>query len=523
MGRVQRHLPALYWPSIAAMLVPVVWFSYLPLSDSASHIYIAKTLVDWYVRHDALVRQYFVPNPTIPPNWTGHLILAATMLLFSANVAEKVVVITYAMLFFSALRYAVSFSGRSNTYLSFFAFPLVYNLQFHWGFLNFCFSLAFYLFFLGAYLRYESSPGFLGRVSLFVLAILSYLSSPIGFLELIITAGFLWLHKWITERGGLAGLRKAVVDFTLIFGPSVALYAYFLKNKLPIGPDRADWPTPRYAAATLFTLAPLASFRPSERAAGFIVAVLLAAATSLALWNGLRSRAGLAGTRFLYLAGILGGVVFLSPSSWGGGTMITPRLVYFPVFAVVMFLASQPPPPSLRVMAPAVSLAVAGYLLAVHVPLYARYDRAVTEALSLVRAIPPGHTFALRSFQSPFTVPLSPGSDTPSIGSVGEYLCVDRDLIDLNDYEARTNHFPLIYRALITGNPSTEQAACGDVFPWQGTPDYVMGWGLHAPQLDHMGDELSHCGYVRANLAKQHPNFALFRRLQSTPNPANSN
>jgi hypothetical protein len=137
-------------------------------------------------------------------------------------------------------------------------------------------------------------------------------------------------------------------------------------------------------------------------------------------------------------------VLFLAPTSGGGGTLLTPRQALFTVLLLALCLAADP------ARLPAWwTIAVVSILLtaALHVsrwPFYIRYDAAMRDFI--------GGTPWMQRGQLLFAAPLDcdhPGPDPTSAapclsGHAGAYAALVRHAVLVNDYELQTGHFPLV-------------------------------------------------------------------------------
>ena len=228
--------------------------------------------------------------------------------------------------------------------------------------------------------------------------------------------------------------------------PSAILYLLFLAGRVETGRNLLEWPSLRYAASNLFKLTPLSTFFPAEQYLAAGLAVFLASAVVL---FGLRAfRRDLSGLNYLILAITGGLLVFVAPVSATGGTMITPRLVYFPLFALLLWLASQPAGRPWRIIFAAAGVIAGLGLGALHWPVYVRYDRLMTAFVSEAGRSAGGSTMIFVTFRNKYAHSLDPGSQevNPS-GSAGAYVAASQGLVYLNNYEAQTDHFPFLFQS----------------------------------------------------------------------------
>ena len=328
-------------------LVPLFVFDFIPTADGPIHVYNAKLLLNYLVYRDPLVLQFFTLNPVPVPNWLTHFAMAGLMLVTTPHRAETMIMAGYVVLLPLAFRYAVR-SVRSNSNgIEFMIFPLIYNSHFHWGFFNFCYSLALYLFVVGYWLRHRSHMTVRSAACWSALIVLLYFANPVGFIEALLAV--LVLSAWAaltsasdTPSARIRALARTWTVVAVAFFPTFILYAWYITFRLNRGRDGTQWPTIRYAAANLLTLAPIQTFVPAERLIGIGLSMTVAVVVAVALIRAARSRAGFQDGGYLLLALIAAAIVMISPVTATSGTMITPRLVYFPLFALLFWLSTQP-------------------------------------------------------------------------------------------------------------------------------------------------------------------------------------
>ena len=134
-------------------LVPIWWFPYFPSQDGPGHLYNAYLLSGWSNSSFPIDRSFFAFNPAPVPNWLGSVLLALLIKITTPLRAEKLALTLYVVFLPVAMRYGARSVRSDARYLYFLAFAFVYNWFFHLGMLNFCISLAWYLLFIGYWIR----------------------------------------------------------------------------------------------------------------------------------------------------------------------------------------------------------------------------------------------------------------------------------------------------------------------------------------------------------------------------------
>jgi hypothetical protein len=432
----------LFWVAIVALLMPLVLVHYFPSADGPSHVLNASLLNRMLFQGDPQLKDWFTLNPVAVPNWSGHLILMVLLPILSGPVAERVLVGIYVLGFLLAFRYMLRGLARETQGWEFMALPLVYNMHLYWGFYNFCLSLAAYLFLLGFFLRHEGAWNRVRVALLACLALLLYLSHGLMFLFGLLTVILLPL---VRRRSDLSGAFRAMCIPALAFLPAVLLYIDFALFRVRRADSIVEWPQLRYSASLLFSLSPLASFVGPERLLAAAYALLVYGLVALRLWQ-LRHKWPAPELLCLALVGALS--VFLMPVTASGGTMITPRLVYLPVFVLIGWLVCAPIPRPWPLVGAALSIAIAASMQLVRIPLYRVYDREMTQlSASLTPQVHPAGLYAEDTGKLIGPLTNSGRSSAPDISpSALAFLGVSKKAMILSNYEAHQDHFPLLFR-----------------------------------------------------------------------------
>lgn len=182
---------------------------------------------------------------------------------------------------------------------------------------------------------------------------------------------------------------------------------------------------------------------------------------------------------------------FLAPRGLAGGAVLHPRLSLLPVFCAWLWLGAAELGTRMRraVMGGAVVLSLAA--LAVRAPVHAGLARQLDEYLSIRESVRPGSVLlplcyaraGLDEREEPLSDRVEPFVHAAS------YLAVERQALDLANYEGNKRHFPLLFRPEV--NPYTRMGPYGGI---EGSPpcvefltysernqrviDAVLTWGL---------------------------------------------
>jgi hypothetical protein len=188
---------------------------------------------------------------------------------------------------------------------------------------------------------------------------------------------------------------------------------------------------------------------------------------------------------------------YVLPDEMLNGQFLRPRLALFMCLTLILWLGSGIRSRSVRNVAIAVSAIASVGLLATRMPAYGQADSLVREYVSASSAIEGNRTLLALNF-------LQYGPDLPGHGRIpadvhifqhtSGYIASGRNVVDLANYEANTEDFPVEFR-----QPMNPYKKLGDIENNQGrisqvnlsgygtdggTVDYVLLWGAHARRED---------------------------------------
>jgi len=225
-------------------LAPIIDTTFFPSLDGPSHLYNANLIKELLFDQNAYLAAYYSMNPILAPNWIGHFILMSFDLFLSAAYAEKWLLLIYFIglpLAFRSLIHAISPKGIWASYL---VFPFLYSAVLSMGFYNFSLALIFLFFTLSFLLNNKENLGN-PRIFfiLFVLITVTYFSHLFIFILLLFFIGLHIFWKGLsdvlqketdTNRAIQKSLKKAGWLVAISFLPLVLLILYVI-DQTPSG------------------------------------------------------------------------------------------------------------------------------------------------------------------------------------------------------------------------------------------------------------------------------------------------
>ena len=405
----------------AGALIPVWLFRYFPTQDGPSHLYNAWVLSQYSDAASTSIRAYFVLNLRPFPNWTTYAISALLMRVIPALVVQQIVLSLCVFSIPAAVLYLQKSFKPAADPTSLLGVLLAYSYVFFMGFFNFVIGAALFAFATGYWWRHRNGKYLYG---LYPLLIVTYFSHDLAFAAALMAIGVLAMieRRWRV----LIELSPAAVIFLIDALGRPQGQPLFRSFKWHVRQLVGIFSAGHIAIAWLMLLVVLIGIcwsffraRPNPLA---VVSLILFVTYFLVPWGYSSEgwvQAGWISERLLYM------------------TILTlPAWIVLPRASVVVFL-----------------LAVVFHLVSTSMQV-ASLNRLIGDIVRAGAMIQPHST--IRTY---FPMNAVSPQVTPTLHLTG-YLGLQRDIVDLDDYEALLPDFPVTYRPKLAPRP----------------PDYVFAW-----------------------------------------------
>jgi hypothetical protein len=213
---------------------------FYPSMDGPCHLYNSNIISQLIEGNSFALKNFFVLNNTILPNWVSYIILSAFNSFLPAWLAEKILLVIYITGISISFRLLIKQLSPDNFSLSIFIFPFANSFLFHLGFYNYCLSFVFLFLTLSYWLKYYETNTILKYLGLLVLLMLTYLSAILTFFYLGLCLGlftvlftvknydgnkkFLLIKKVIKELIILLIISLPCLIFSLLFIKSITFF-----------------------------------------------------------------------------------------------------------------------------------------------------------------------------------------------------------------------------------------------------------------------------------------------------------
>ncbi|MCE5272795.1 hypothetical protein LLH00_16065 [bacterium] len=442
---------------LLALHVISVWgVRFFPSQDGPAHLYNASVIVQYHRPEAIILRDYFVLHCGPQSNRGGHLLLAALLTFLPPLAAEKVLLGLYTLLFGLGFRFALESIRRGSGYLAIMSLPFVFSFPLHQGFYNFCLGLAVFFFAFGWWCRCRGELTLWGALVFSGLCLAVYVFHQVPLVMLYIAVGVtsLWFSGLLlkdADNGGRSLWRriKACAAWSVrplaALGPSVVLLALYLGGHTG---GEVEYRTFLRNVRDMLCLGSLVSYSSWE-------GVLSSAMAVLFFWlvAGKLRRRGFDSWRCLLgVAVIFTLVYFLVPDCLAGASCVSARLNLFPFLILILWLGSGDRTViERRLTVCAASCIALGFLL-LHQMKYRQLNSTLEELVSCHACLKPGSTLL------PLIYSRRPGPGEVSLRVMalkqasGYIASLVPDVVDLKDYEAAVDYFPVMFRPRVDPN-----------------------------------------------------------------------
>jgi len=467
---------------IVILIIPIWTFKYFPSQDGPAHLHNIDALHHYRSATLTVFQKYYAINHDPNPNWSGHIILFVLSFVVPVLVAEKILLTCYVVVFPIAFRYLTR-PLETSSIAGFLVLPFVYNYTLHVGFYNFCFSIALYFFCFGFWLRNLHDLKLSKVLFLAVIFLVLYFTHPVSLVCAYMSCGAVLLfHVALKRDFTIGGSKSQPISFRQIVYtlaaalPSLILMLWFmLRQQTQVAVFSLT--SPKRLVNSLI------SFQISE---GYIYLVLilgLIVLGSIIFISRLRHSFSLLSgdSLFLLLAGFVLAFM-LTPEALANGSSMHARLAVYVWLSMIIWIVTNPwglkTSWTIRIISIGLTLA----LLGMNVRKYHEINSYLDEYISVQSQLPSGTTLLPVSFWERGNRAHPKSLRVDPFLHAGGYVVLGK-AVDLGNYEARLNYFPLQFRPELDPQPliNTEEiekfrADVSQYNKTRGSIDYVLIW-----------------------------------------------
>ena len=439
-----RYESILFWVVVLINLLPVLLVHYFYTGDGPAHSYNANIISSLLTNDNSAFAPYYNLRMELIPNMGGHTLLVFFKVLFGPWVAEKLVYLLCLILLPLAFRFTIKSFRKEFTPYQFLVFLLIQNFCFYIGFQSFSIGLALMFFSVGLAQktlirpRYTYAVGF--GLMLFVTAYFHLFTAVVA----LLASGLLVCIHVIQNR---FSSKRALLFLLLGTLPTIWFLIHFLWGKS--GSTSVDEAALSGKLDALYSTILVTVYVGQEVFAKILLGILLVLTIGGAIHFRIKNKVSFNSTDFALLTALVLLVLyFLLPDKMASGGFISIRLVLCALLFLALWL-------SLNSTFSAYTFIIGTGIL---VLVFARIPTLVTNA-KLLDADAREMAEVLPFLEDGNTlVPLN-YSDHWLHYNIGLYLGAEKEVVVLDNYEAATNHFPVMWKERVY----TDQSL-GDVF-----------------------------------------------------------
>lgn len=205
---------------------------YFLTQDSGAHAFNSNILYNLLFDDKAAYSHFFSLNTELVPNMTSHYVMLVFNAFLPFDVAEKLTLLIYFISFPLLFRKLIYLFNKNSTFLIFLIFPFTHFCVLYYGFYNFAYGILFFL--LGIIYWVSNRRKFkLKQIILFfIIVTMNYFSHLVAFISLFMfCAVFEFLDFLIqikTENLSNRIKSKIILSFKLILSFSIPLTLTFI-------------------------------------------------------------------------------------------------------------------------------------------------------------------------------------------------------------------------------------------------------------------------------------------------------
>jgi hypothetical protein len=477
----------LFWAILLVCVSPVWFLSQMPTQDGPAHLYNGYLLSGWWKGSFPIDRTFFALNPAPVPNWLSTAILALLMQAVSPLLAERLLLTSYIVLFPVAFRYASRSFDRIPRYTYFLGFALVWNHLFSMGFLNYCLSLVWYLFFIGYWARSRAQFGATQVIVSLGFSLLLYFSNGLSYYLAVSALGLASIAWLITESrrdGWWKEVLKPQAGLLLAMPLSVGFFALHGRSQAAVLPHISLG-----AITWSMTRVPIlaSSFNAIDLKLSAVFGILLFVAIVIAIW--IRRGRRWSFSDALLIAAVIQFVLYIVLPERAFGGAVNYRVFLFALVTLTLWVSIQPYEAVSGAVISAAATIICLGLIARDFQRNLWLSAALDEYREAGAQIEEHKSFLRLQFEpTGYGTTRDPGLRYDPFLNYSAFVALDRNLVDLDNYETASRNFPIVYRegfdpmTVIRREGPSPYRPLADISGYEAmtgrTVDYVLLWDV---------------------------------------------
>ncbi|MEM6634001.1 MAG: hypothetical protein AAF694_30275 [Bacteroidota bacterium] len=489
--------------NLIAFLIPIWGGKYMLTGDGPTHVYNSRILADWMLGKDLeFYQQIYELNLKPDPNWVGHALLSCLMLIFSPALAQKLLLSGYVGVFTWALFHCIRHIHRENLHLVLLGLPFIFHFSFFKGFWNCAISFAIGYWAIMWWMKNRYTLAVSKLLAGSLLISLLYFSHLLGLAMALGAVGgmiLIELFIYLSKKNNLSQqqLLYHCLSALFIFLPALILVGFYLSRVGIQSTSSTLAPQKLLDQYLILTGLQNIGTKPFEAIGIKLIAFSFHFLLGWGIYRKIKSRQLTVYDGF-FLAFLVFFIFYLfQPQSVAGGSVLVRRLQIIPYLLLLGWFAQFSYSPKVRLGWACLFFIASMGIQVSRIPAQERINQGLSGYLSAFSHIEPRSTVLPLSF-SHFGLDSNrkPLSQMWLFIHAGDYAGAEKPLILLNNYEASSGAFPLIYRngynplELIGTNEGLEfEPPSVAIYPFEEktglSVDYVVTWCRNLVDSSH--------------------------------------
>jgi hypothetical protein len=384
---------------LLVLLIPILSTKYFPSEDGPFHVQSAVAYINYDNPDTPIFKEYFEKNANSKTNMLVYVIISSLCLIFSPELSERILIISYAILMFQSFKYLLSRISRSNGFIMFLFLPFILNYTIHLGFYNFSFSIVLFFFTFGYWIEHYKLLDWKNIIVLSISSILMFFFHPVSLVMYYIATGamILWVLLFnikIFQNLVLNPKVEIKIDYHFFFKylvsllPTIILFLLFIQSQGGgIQLNLYFWQI-KARVFDLITLSSLYSFTVYELVLSTILSLSIFTLVLIKLFSRIKNiECNNKSDVLLFISIIYLIIYFISPDDLVGGTMLIIRLLLFLFFILLLWLGDFNYPKWIVKIVILLGIFITISYSVIYTFKYKEIDKQIAEYLSCVELI----------------------------------------------------------------------------------------------------------------------------------------
>jgi hypothetical protein len=382
-------------------LLPILLNKYFPSEDGPMHVHSALAYINYNNPDTPIYKGFYVQNSNPEPNVLVYFMISFLSLIFSPEATEKILIILYIVLMFFSYKYLLARISTDNRFLLFLFFPFILNYPIHLGFYNFSFSVAMFFLTFGYWVQHYQTLKWFNVFVLSILTSITFFFHPVSIILFFIASGAMALWQiWFGIRNDSISVQIEknsgsyfcyLLKYLISVLPTLILFLLFLNRQEGNGIylNLNIWSI-KQRILELITLTSLYSFKDYELVLSTFIALIIIILVIIKILYRIKSintknRADI----FLVISIIYTLVYLLAPDAMAGGMMLICRLLLFPFFIILLWLANFNFSDLTKKVITTFGILITITYSVIYINKYAQINEQIDEYVSCVKMINP--------------------------------------------------------------------------------------------------------------------------------------